>query len=58
VRFGNPEYARLVDELNGMKPETRPHRKGAADPKAAEYDWMPELSSSATHSDAVTTNHV
>jgi hypothetical protein len=31
VQFGNPDYARLVDELNGMNPETRPHRKGAPD---------------------------
>ena len=35
VRFGNPEYAGLVDELNGVNPDIRAHRKGALDPKAA-----------------------
>ena len=35
VRFGNPDYARLVDELKGMNPDSWPHRKEAPDPKAA-----------------------
>jgi hypothetical protein len=43
VQFGNPDYAHLVDELNGMNPETRPHPKGAPDPNAAGNDWIPEL---------------
>jgi hypothetical protein len=43
VRFGNPDYARLVDELNGMNPDSRLHRKDAPDPKAAGYDWTPEV---------------
>jgi len=33
VRFGNPDYARLVDELNGMKPDSRMHRMDAPDSK-------------------------
>jgi hypothetical protein len=43
VRFGNPDYARLVDELNGMNPNSGLHRKDVPHPKAAGYDSKPEV---------------
>jgi len=43
VRFGNPDYARLVDELNEMTPDSRMHRKDTPDAKAARYDGTQEV---------------
>ncbi len=43
VRFGNPHYARLVEQLNGMNPDSRPRPEHATDPKAAKYDRTAEV---------------
>jgi hypothetical protein len=43
VQFGNAEYARLVDELNRMKPDSGPHRNEVADWKATTHNGMHEV---------------
>jgi hypothetical protein len=43
VRFGNPDYARLVDELNGWNPKSAAQRATAPDSKAAIFASAQEL---------------
>jgi hypothetical protein len=43
VRFGNPDYARLVDELNGLNPKSAAKRTTAPDSKAAIFASAQEL---------------